>query len=970
MSGGPSSSTRRPRASVESRDILRATQTFSETYPNIKTNNDLKDTDYLGLLKPLRKKSGDIPTYAKTFYKNMQEVEKALRDVAVKSYSYEKGKMNAKRPADKAIFINFESKVSDLQMVFGVGNPKLDIIFNALTLSELNSNLADSNLIHPQIAANPEFKRRARRVFNFLQAQRRKNASQLQQSTIDDYLNDIFNLASDETLDNKIDKSSIIPGTLLPHDSKTRAMVDKGHGEYLTYRKTLEKRIKTIELINKEKETIFSKPLKYARSAEGWFATTVQKFRNNLEGSTGGQKMAVYGGGLLLLAYIANSNNEEIAKIRDIGKKAGLFGLAYLVGNAATKGLTGKKMSTWFGGYIDDKSGKRKLFRERFNTDKYGAENLGNSIAYMGDYDFAYVANMYMQQKERYDLHPVPDNMKELPLGGVAENEMSKNAMYTVMRDVDRTLKSQGSSVSDMLRAIEESRDEASNKSGKFKNKKPFKEPSYAAILSGIIMDKELTYRFSKDGKYESVFAREVKTEWSDRDQDQTKDWWMDTGKPEDWREKAFVVGAFPRPKKRLKHLNAISKNIMPYDRPLLNYITEQRFGRYTENFRKLYEFKYNRNPRKKFHYYENTRENALYMTSMVTLDATMFPSQNMAKVAAVQNGYRQGISELQKKYKNHPVLGPLRHRFHEFAQLVQGNFLAPSKKLPFGFPGATAMKKPLRWVGYFRLALPASLEHKLTKAGESSGDQRSRMKETPMLSGDRLTRSDFVTLANVKKAKRSVKYGRVKIKEDVMPFAGTYETFLSNFGLRKDQKNEIDKVLEYYSLKFINSGNTKKALIAYLASHKFTAKEKRAALKVATGVLPVMKLRFDIVDAVRIRTYATVQAQSQHTKIPNKERLKGELTGNLGMVLVLACYGDLDAQNALMKIDTRLYGRFARLFNIHPTTGRIRNRNVTRAQFNTSVLSEYERVVLNMVIDGKIMKNNLKYVRKYQSMQ
>jgi hypothetical protein len=960
MAGGRTSPTTSPRqrTSVESRDIVRSTQTFRETYPDIKSVEDFKDKKYIDLIKPLRTSPDKIPANAKKFLESMQKLEADLKTSAISQYSYEQAKTDVQsNQRNKLLFTQLERKAGDLQLALNVGAPKYETLFSALTQVEFEQNLKNPDIVHQSIANDADFKARAQRVFQFISDYRKTNKAKLEQKIIDDYLNDIFS-ATESTLDEKIKRSSIIKESSLT--PLLRSKIDKGYKEYHLYRTTMEKRIRTVEMVQKSKETIFSKPEEYAKSAEKWIATKIQTIRENFAGMDGKEKAIAIATTLIGAAWFLNSNNEEVGKLRDILKKAGMVGIGYLAINTTSKAFTGKKVSDMFNTYVEDRSGKRDLLKESFNCNKSEAEVLSSSIGYMGDYKFAYLSKLYLQQKERYTQHPIPENMRELPVGGVAENEMSKHNMYVALRLVDRKLKASNSSMADVMRSINEAKKEAKDKG------KKFVEPSYGMIITAILMNQDLAWKFGKNGKVELVFARDIETKWEDHDKKQTRQWWMLTGSPSDWREQANNPGKYPEEKIKDNHIKRISGNIMPETRPLSNFINQNRFGAYTSDYMKLYEHRYSKNPRKATHEWTNTKTNIMFMSSRVTVDAATFTGSEQAKIAAIQNSYQQALKELKKD----PKYAAIKDRLHEFIQPVHGTFMAPSQTFNFGSQRFVSGKnKPLHYVMFLRMALPGSVEYKLRNDKEwPEGDMIEQMSQQPMKSRDRLTRSDFISLGTTKKGQREIKIGRTKVGAAEKPYSGAYESFLNNFGLKKSQTDLIDRILEFYSLKFINSGMSKAGLVRYLSSHKFSTAEMREALKQSSGTLPVIKYKFDIIDKVRLRTYAVVDAQNAISNFKNKDYLQKQLTSDVGTALIQACYGDLEALKTIKNIDSVLYDKVIALFKINKSTGAIGNLNVNSSQFDSNVLIPYEKVLLDYLTDPSKTNSTNKEIASYQA--
>lgn len=949
--------------SKESQEIVRSTQTFNQLYPGIKSADDLKSMSYLDLKKKIEEEPSKSPKNAKDFYKVIQEVEKALQKVAVSQFSYEKAKSFAsKSPREKTLFTQLERQAGNLQTALKVGVPKYDTLFSALTFAEFESNMSNPNIIHPVIANDPIFKARAKKVYEYILSYRRKNKSELQKDTIDQYLNTIYKAKKDELQDaiSGSEASKIIHASIVQRDPELLQKLAVGHSAYLKYREYLEKRINTIGYFQNQTETYIDGPVQQARKIETGLAKGFEKLKENYEKLSSGERAGAIIAVLAAAAWFLNTNNEEASKLRDIFKKAGMVGLGYLAVNTISKAATGKYAKEWVSKWSRKKSGKNELLEQGFNASKDEAETMQKGIAYMGDQDFHKLGKIYMQQKMHYDEIGTPLKNRILPYATL-DQEVSPEERYLTMHCIDKGLKANNSSMADLLNSIDEAEAEAKRKG------KKFVRPNLVTIATAILLNKDLAYKFTKDGKVEMVFARDVETKWDKKDKNSTLKWWMVTGSPADWRKQAFDFdNKYPKEDVRSGHLDRLSSKIMPNDKPLSNFITQDNFGRYTPDFIHLYEHRISKKVTQPIHQWTNSRSNIMAMSSRVSLDAAAYTGSEQAKVTAVKNAYEQALKVLKKD----PKYASIKDRLHEFVHPVHGTFIAPSRTFNFGSRKFTTGKnKPLDYVMFLRFALPGSVEHKLRKDKEwAEGDMIEQLQGRPMKGNERLTRADFISLATTNKGQKSLFRGRVKVGENTRPFGGAYESFLNNFGLKRSQTDLIDNVLDYYSVKFIRTGVSKSGLVRYLASHKFTEAEKREALKKSKGALPIIKYKFNIVDKIRVRTYAVVDAQNAISKFKNKKLLQNRLTANLGMAVVQACYGDLKALSTIKGIDETLYLSIIKAFKMNVNTGKIGNTNITSANFDKIVLESYQKVLLNYLTDTAKAKKADSEISTYQT--
>lgn len=884
-----------PRTDAETREIVLFTQSLKETYPNIKSAEDVDGKHYRDLITPLRKRPTEINKYYKTFHGQMVELEGELSKVALMEFSYDRAKTSATKPAETHLFTDLEQKIDALKLTHNVGNPHLNKIFSALTDADFTNNLRKANLIHPLIGNDRDFQTKARAVFDYIKTTRERNKTAIQQGQIEQYLEEIFK-GSEDKIDDKIDKSTIIRKELIT--STLRTKIFKGYDQYHAFKTTLKTRVEKEGIITKQKETVLSKPVKYLRSGEKYIAEKIQSFRENWAGLTGKEKVVAGAALLIGFSWFLNSNNEHAVKVRELLGKAGMMGIGLMGANIVTKAITGKGLDRMAATYLEDKSGKRDVLKDSFNTDKNGAETLNASLAMLGAYDFGEVGKLYLQQQARYSTYPMPDNMKELPIGGVANSEMTPNQMFIALRLVDRKLKKEGSSIERVVNAIDDMEKE-SRRTGK-----KFTRPTYAEILSSILMNQAMKLEV-KGNTIGFVKVKEIETKWKDDQIAQTSKWWLFTGTAKEWRNKLIHGEQIPREKTNANYLKEITKYTMPDNRELSTFIDDKKFGRYTPQFQNLYNLAYKKQPAEKFNSVNDN--NSIYMTSKVRVDTTTFTSLNEAKVAAAKNAYQQAMAELEKKYINTPGIAG---RIHEFAQPIAGVFLAPAEKSKYGT--IAGKNKPTQYVMFIRMVIPGNIEFDLRKNKEwPEGDMIQQMNDKPMTGADRLSRSDFKAFSKIRRRMTKSAFGQSYTHSYDWPNIGIYETFLTRFGLGAYDKQKIDKVLESYSIKFKDSGITKAGLMRYLATHNFTAQERKSAVGENLDVF-----KFDFYNELLKATKDAVDIPGSGFDATKKKRLVAEMMSKLGNLVMMTFMMDVTALGHIGDIDAELVKEIVAVMN------------------------------------------------------
>lgn len=875
----------------ETREIIRLTQSRKKLYPDLTLDN-FEEYKYRKLVEPLKRNPKGTSKIQKEFLGNMRDVEGMLKGIVLSEFSYSKAKSSASSRTDTARFSQLDRQISIINsaQITPIGNPNLESLFSAQNQTEFNTRMDDTNIVQTVYSADTEFKRRAQKVFNYIQAFRAKNTRTLKKATIDAYLNDIFSANKDD-FEEKIENSTIIKASLLTASQK--AKVVKAYDQYHLYRKRLKKQLQLEGIVRKERETFLSKPVEYAKSGERYVAEKIQTMRDHWAGMDGKEKMIA---GLTILvgtAWFLNSENEGVQKARDAMMKAGLIAVGYIGVNTTSKVLFGKSLSHMAGGYIKDRSGKRDFLKESFNTDKKGADNIQTSLAVLGNYDFLELSDQYLVEEARYEKFHTPHKLRGVPVGGVAEHEMSPHVIYTTMKLVDKKLRKNNSSIAKLHHELAKAQADARGQG------KDFVRPTWAMIVTAILQNQKLGYSVDKKGKIKVETAKKMETTWGSTEKQRTKHWWPLTGRPKDWR--MALVDNKPKENVNSSQLNKLSSSIIPSNKPISGVINDTNFGRFTRGFNALYVNTYSKRPAQAVHTFEDTGEKAMYMTSKIKVDTQTHPSKTAARIASVQGAYQQALKNLKDKIKgtpNHPLKN-YTDRLNEFVHPVFGTFIGSSKN------------KAKEYVMFLRLTLPGSTEFALRNKHEwPEGNMMQQMKEKQLTSGDNLTRADFQILAK-KRVPSLFKSVYPQIKSFESAFGGAYESFLAKIRLNKGQTDEIDKVLTFYSKRFAGSGMTKTGLVRYLATHKFTDAEIKEAQGLdASATLPNS---IDLYDAIKKITLA---ATLKNPTLGNK----AYIISSLGNMTVLACYGDKKALAAIELFDTQLKLAIL-LYRQHPAT-------------------------------------------------
>ena len=856
--------------SNETQKILKQAESRQKIYPKLTTEN-LDEYKYKKLIEPIKANPGEASETQKEFLKNMEAAEKELKNVGMSEFSYHEANRVATSPADKGLFESFKRTmdiVKTKSSTSGLGSPNLEKLFSAKDQSEFDSQMADPNTVQKAYSNDADFKSRAQKVFDYIQNYRAKNTETLEKGTVNDYFEEIFS-ASEGEIETKIQNSTKIKGSSL--DDQQKRSVATAYDQYHLYRNKLSVELKLEDTMKEERETFLSKPIGYAQSGEKYVADGIQKIRDNWAGMDGKEKTMA---GLTMLigtAFFMNSNDEGVQKVRDALVKAGLLAVGYVGINATSKAFTGKSATRIVENYVEDRSGKRDFLKESFNANKEEADNIQTSLAVLGNNDFVELADMYLIEKSRCDTFSIPENLRGVSVGGVAENEMSPRNIYLAMKLLDKKLKKNNSSIEKLKNELEKAKTEAKMAG------KEFISPTWLMIMTAVLKDQKLGYSFDKKGKIKVETASSIDTIWETNNKESTKKWWPLTGRPKDWQIQ--LVDKKPKETVNTGQLKKLSSTIIPEIKPLSDVITDKNFGRFTSGFENLYKNAYKKNQGiGQINTFQDTGEKAMYITSKVKVDTQTLPSKTAARLAAVEGAQELAITELKKKAETDPALKPYINRITEFVHPVFGTFIGQN---------ADGAKE---YVMFLRLTLPGSSEFTLRDKQEwPEGNMMEQMHEIQLTSGHVLTRADFKQMAERKDPSFFENLKIKKIESFKSSFEGAYESFLAKIKLSKSQETEIDKVLQYYGNHFSNSGMTKAGLVRYLATHEFTEDEIKTAR--GLGLDASAELPNSGTDVYGLIKNATVEANISD---PTNEK-KAYILTYLGTRVVEACNGDAE---------------------------------------------------------------------------
>jgi len=885
----------------ESREIIRLAQSRKVVYPKLTLDN-FATYGYKELVGPLKKHPNEILKIQKDFLKNMLSVETMLGDLALSNFSYDKAKSLATKPSDKALFRQLDAQMNIIRGgVEGgtVGTPNLEALFGAKTQTEFDSNMVDTNIVQKAYSNDNVFRSRAQKIFNYIKAYRSKHRTQLRSNTVNNYLSSIFNGKEDE-IEDRIENSTIINPSLL-NDGGRKSKIIYAYRQYLLYRKRLNKHLQTAKLTRESTKSSLSTTIEYAKSGEHYVAKKIQDMRDHWAGMDGKEKVVA---GLTMLigtAFFLNSQNENVQKTRDALIKAGLIAIGYIGLNTTSKVLFGKSLSHMTKSHIKDKSGKRDFLKKSFDTDKTGAENIDTSLAVLGNEDFTELAQLYLKEEARCKKFNIADKLRGVSVGGVAEHEMSPHTIYLVMKLLDRKLQKRGSSIQRLLDELKKTEAEAKS------HGKTFIRPNWAMIITAVLQDQKFGYSFDKEGNVKLRNGKEILTKWDQTEKEKTDMWWPLTQGPSNWRIQ--TVDNKPKAHIETNQLNRLSSTIISPTTPLSGVINTENLGRFVRGFNVLYANAYSKHPSKAIHTFEDTG----YITSKTKVDTITHGNKTAARISSVQSAYQQAMKGLKDKINANPN-HPLKHyvnRLSEFVQPVFGTFIGKSRN--------TAKE----YVMFLRLVLPGSAEFKLRDRHEwADGNMMKGMHEKPIKSGDRLTRADFSMLK----------------KRKPKAFKGAYESFLAKAKLTKAQTDEADKMLEYYSKHFANSGMTKLGLVRYLATHEFTDAEIREARGLPASAELANK---------EVATYAMIKEATLKARILAPTNAKrAEILNTFGNIVILASHGDKVALQAIKALDPSLEASIQKFIN---------SKKITALSTFSSVIASYIARVEGIYGSGSI---------------
>ncbi|MBN1494753.1 hypothetical protein JW911_03395 [Candidatus Peregrinibacteria bacterium] len=873
LAGAPGSAPR----SAETHEIVRRYESRKNLYPDIKTVDDLNKKGFLDLIGPLEKNDQKLPKTADRFLKNIKNLAISLNQAQPAFIDYGQAKnLDPNNPhftnlERRALIINQRNNQSILF-------PNYDKLFHAKNTTELEANLNNPLIVPAEYKTDRSFPGDVKAVFNVIERMRLSNINASKTQRLYKYLDEIFKAKDKDELEKAINNSIIIRRDSLTEQNVNAIFAAKE--QYDKFREWIGKQIDLESDLKKDRQTLLSKPLEYAKSAEGAAAGMIQKFRDNFAGMDGNQKLVAGATILVGLAWFLNSKNEEVGKMRDLFKKVALLGIGYFAINTTSKVFLGKSLKDVSGKYIERKAGKRNFLKSAFNTNDTGAEIMNSALINLGDHDFDEIAKLYLLAESEYRRTPIADNLREISVGGVAEENMSRNQIYRAMKMLDRKLNKSGSSIAELRDAFETKRREAELRGERYPR------PTLGLIVAAALQKDIMRYKPNKEGK-NIKFSR---VELDSTQRGNTDDWWMVTGMPYHWKQQAYSPNKYPKKSINTKNLKHITEDSYAINKPLSDVIKDNTLGRYTAGYKALYESQYKHDPTKPLHFISDTRESAILMTSKVKVDYEAFKypkKRNDARVASIANARTQAIEFIKKspQFKSQP--SSVQSRINEFIQPVYGVFLEDTGK-----------EEIKEYVMFLRVTLPGSKEFELRKNKEwTDGDMLKMRKHEPMKANETLTINDFKILSA---PRTTARLGAIPISTS-SEFGGCYESFLARFRLNKGQLPEITAALNYYSREFAGKGISKAGLARYLSSHQFSEQE----IKTATGRTLLPLGGANIEDQIHTATKDVINTRLTNISgATKKAELNEDIMSGLGNMLVLACYGDLKAIEHLKKIN------------------------------------------------------------------
>ncbi|MBA4337190.1 hypothetical protein C0416_05490 [bacterium] len=886
----------------ETPEVIQLTKLRKKIYPEITTDN-FADYKYRKLIDPLRANPDEISKIQKDFVKDMDEVEKSLNKVAMGNLIIAEAEKEPDVSGLRALNAIIDAIRSKKNLQPG-STPNLNNLFSAKDEKDFANKMNDATIVPKEYSDDADFQNTAMNVFRRMQksgedmvSSQSSSQSSLGNEVVKQYLESIFSAESND-LDTKITNSSIINANSLNDEQKTN--IKYGYEKYDLYRNWLEKQLKTEDVVNKEKETFLSGPLDYAQSGEKYIAEKIQAMRDNWAGMDGREKMIA---GLTILigtSWFLNNNSEAGQKMRDTLMKAGLLAVGYMGINTTSKLATGTDLTHTAERYIEDKSGKRDFLKESFDTDKDGADNMQTSLAVLGNNDFIELADMYMIEEARIQKFHIPNNLRGIAIGGVAEQEMSAHNIYLAMKLLDRKLKKKDSSIEILQSQLKKAKEEAISAG------KEFIPPTWAMIITAVLQDQKIGYRIDKKGKIITDKEKSIESSslWGKKSVKGTEAWWPLNGVPKDWR--THLIENEPKKDVNIDNLKRLSSSILHPNESLSSVINEKNFGRFNPNFTELHDKQYKSKSAKNF--YLDIDNQAII--SKFVVDKGTHESMDDAMTFSIKSAHEQALKNLTTAIDAHPIYSKefdkYKNRLSEFVQPVFGTFIGENKD------------SAKEYVMFLRIAMPGSEEFELRKNKEwPDGDMMMQISKEQLESRNPLTVSEFKGFDSNK------------------DFKGAYESFLAKTRLTQatSDEPEVKKILDFYSKKFAKSGMTKTGLVRYLATHEFTEDEIKTARKLDAGaVLPNSGI-----DVYGLIKKATLEAEIYQPT----EETRATILSVWGLPVVSACNGDTADLNKINSMDSN-FADIIKEFRDAPTPGQ-------KTKAGQQIIEEYKKIIVKI---------------------
>lgn len=785
----------------------------------------------------------------------------------------------------------------------------------------------------------------------------RSSSPRRSENDIYEYLNSIFQAKNQTELTNKIDSSTIIPKEEIT--PMLRNKIFESYSKYRLYRKYLHKRLKFIEESTQKKETVMSESVNQAGDVAGAVAQQAKKIEARWNSMSGQEKLV--SGAALLFAFSWFWNSEKSADARKALGKALKLGVGFYAANVASKLFLDKKLTDIAYQKAEGLAGTYDIYEKAFDCDQEEAELMSEGIVSLGTLNGMELFKLYLRRKKTYKEHPaIRENQKELMIG---ETSMDKRKVWKVLSIFDRKYDIEG--IYKVLEGVKA--DMGSD----------FVSPSFGDIVSAAMM-KTVPFKI-ENGRITTTSISEVQRPVNfERTpiEAETKSWWVLTGQPYNWRMRTFFPDKYGEEKKRSDHLAHITKYETSGDKPLSDFITEANFKRFNPGFTNLYNKKYKNNPNQSFHVLEEKAENVAYATSRITIDYKTHPDINKARSIAIASAYDQALGKLKNKY-GIPNNDITESRLKEYAQPVHGIFLTDENG------------DYTDYVMFMRLVLPpkskedeeksGSIEFKMRKNKKwSEGTAIDMLQRNSMNSGDILRYSEFKAIAcnlgpirdvqpqsadtgtieslleKGKQALNSIGILNLRSEDaptdhreryDVAKYRGAFETFLAKTGLKSDDNNKINKILEHFSKKYAGKGLSKEGLTTYLATKNYNTDELKNILDENIKGPNIYSLIFK-------KTKRILDAKPGLLPDQRKAFLATIMT-SVGNEFVMACNGDNEAIPNTIKTQIALELKPEAILSSGLISNYLilQNTSVRTNFFNGKLLPIYEKIV-NKTID------------------